>query len=220
MSGRRGFVGRRPRIVAGLAGGLAAVLVADLLVLGTLGPRWTARAGEAELAAATRSAPAAGGVLAASAGTAAVEVAVPRLGIRSRLVGLRLQRDGALGVPADFHRAGWWTQGGAPGDSQRPVVVVGHVDSRSGPAVFASLEEARRGDVVRVRRADGRTLSYQVFKIEHYSKTAFPAADVYGPSFGPGIRLVTCGGQFDRARGHYRDNLVVYARPYTERGSA
>lgn len=198
---------------------LAGLLAADAAVLVGVAPGWTARAADAELAAATLPAPAAGGRSVSSKTVPPpVEVVVPRLGIRSRLVGLRLQRDGSLSVPADFGRVGWWTQGAAPGE-RGPAVLAGHVDSKEGPAVFAPLHAARRGDVVRVRRADGRVLSYQVFKINSYVKDEFPAKDVYGPRFGDGLRLITCGGAFDEARGSYKDNLVVYARPYDEVGA-
>jgi hypothetical protein len=89
---------------------------------------------------------------------------------------------------------------------------VGHVDSKAGPAVFYRLRELRAGDAIRFVRADGNTARFVVESSRSYSKSRFPTAAVYGPTSGSDLRLVTCGGSFDWSTGHYRDNLVVFAR--------
>jgi sortase (surface protein transpeptidase) len=89
-------------------------------------------------------------------------------------------------------------------------VLAGHLDSRAGPAVFARLGELRPGDRVEVRRGD-RWLPFRVTGSLRVAKDRFPTTRVYGPTPGPELRLVTCGGDFDRRRGHYRDNVVVFA---------
>ncbi|MFI5925197.1 class F sortase [Micromonospora sp. NPDC051543] len=136
-------------------------------------------------------------------------VRVPRIGVDSALTVLGLDRAGALVPPADFDTAGWYGGGPAPGDTG-PAVLAGHLDSRRGPAVFARLDELRSGDRVQVWR-DGRWLSFRVTGSLRTRKDEFPTATVYGPTPGPELRLVTCGGDFDRRRGHYRDNVVVFA---------
>jgi hypothetical protein len=73
--------------------------------------------------------------------------------------------------------------------------------------------ERRRGDAVRVRRADGEWLAFEVTGTARYAKAAFPTDAVSGPVTGPVLRLITCGGDFDRSSGHYLDNVVVTARP-------
>ena len=49
-------------------------------------------------------------------------------------------------------------------------------------------------------------------RVEQYPKDRFPTRAVYGDVAGPELRLITCGGELDRAARSYRDNIVVYAR--------
>jgi hypothetical protein len=141
-----------------------------------------------------------------------VRVELPSIGVSSRLVRLGLNADGTMEVPRDYDLAGWFTGGPMPGEDG-PAVISGHVDSKSGPAVFYRLRELHRGDTVRVQRADGAWLAFEVTGAARYAKAAFPTDAVFGPVPGPVLRLVTCGGAFDRASGHYLDNVVVTARP-------
>jgi sortase (surface protein transpeptidase) len=106
--------------------------------------------------------------------------------------------------------AGWYELGPRPGDPGS-AVILGHVDSRRGPAVFFRLRELRRGDQVRVGRADGSVLRFVVQRTEQSDKQRFPTDDVYYPTLTPGLRLVTCGGLFDYRSGHYRSNIIVFA---------
>jgi hypothetical protein len=91
-------------------------------------------------------------------------------------------------------------------------VLTGHVDGGGVPAAFARLDEVRSGDPVLVDRGDGTTLGFVVTRVERHPKTAFPTAAVYGPTTGAELRLITCGGAFDRVAGSYLDNVVVWAR--------
>ncbi|WP_433353795.1 class F sortase [Micromonospora saelicesensis] len=136
-------------------------------------------------------------------------VRVPRIDVDSPLTVLGLDRTGALIPPTDFHTAGWYGGGPAPGDTG-PAVLAGHLDSRRGPAVFARLGELRPGDLVEVLRG-GQRLPFRVTGSLRTRKEQFPTAVVYGPTPGAELRLVTCGGDFDRRRGHYVDNVVVFA---------
>jgi sortase (surface protein transpeptidase) len=115
-------------------------------------------------------------------------------------------------VPRDYGLAGWFTGGAMPGQDG-PAVISGHVDSKSGPAVFYRLRELRRGDRIRVQRAAGDWLVFEVTGTARYAKAAFPTDAVFGPVTGPVLRVITCGGDFDRASGHYLDNVVVTAIP-------
>ena len=140
-----------------------------------------------------------------------VRVEIPAIGVASRLVRLGPNPDGTMEVPRDYGLAGWFTGGAMPGEDG-PAVIAGHVDSKTGPAVFYRLRELRAGDTVRVRRADGAWLRFEVTGSARYAKAAFPTEAVFGPVTGPVLRLITCGGAFDRASGHYLDNVVVTAR--------
>jgi hypothetical protein len=138
-------------------------------------------------------------------------VRVPALGVDSALARLGTDAAGALTPPADFAQAGWFTGGPVPG-AVGPAVIVGHVDSWRGPAVFFRLAQLREGDDVLVTRADGTTLRFAVTRVARYAKSAFPTAEVYGPTGDRELRLITCGGSFDRTRRSYLDDVVVFAR--------
>lgn len=141
-----------------------------------------------------------------------VEVAIPVIGVRSSLVGLRLANDGTLQVPTDYAQAGWYSDGPAPADVGQPAVIVGHVDSTAGPAVFYRLRELKNGDPILVRRADGTSVRFVVYRSAQYPKSNFPAQQIYGSQPDAELRLITCTGDFDRATGHYLGNYVVYAK--------
>jgi len=135
-------------------------------------------------------------------------VRVPSLGIDSTLVPLGRLADGTVEVPSTADQAGWYVEGPRPGEVG-PAVILGHVDSTSGPGVFATLDRLRPGDEVVVDTTAGPT-SFSVDRTEQVPKDRFPSEAVYGAVPGPELRLVTCGGAFDRSAGHYLDNVVVY----------
>jgi hypothetical protein len=142
-------------------------------------------------------------------------IRIPAIGVDARVIPLGLAPDGSLQVPQDYGLAGWWTGGPFPGEPG-PAVVVGHVDSKAaGPAVFYWLQALRPGDLIIVWRAGEARSRFVVRSLEWYAKTAFPTRRVYGSVPGPALRLITCGGAFDRSTGHYVDNLVVFAVPET-----
>jgi sortase (surface protein transpeptidase) len=142
--------------------------------------------------------------------SAPVRLEIPAIGVTSSLVRLGLNPDGTMQVPGDFQVAGWFT--GAPQPGQLgPAVIAGHVDSRTGPAVFYRLRDLRPGDEVRVVRADHRVVRFRVDSLASYPKQALPDDVVYGATTTPALRLITCAGTFDRSRRSYRDNLVVSA---------
>ena len=141
-----------------------------------------------------------------------IRVRVPSLGVDSTLALLGVDGAGILVPPTAFDQAGWFAGGPAPGDVG-PAVIAGHVDSWTGPAVFFRLDEIAVGDEVLVDRADGTTVRFAVTRTDRYAKDAVPTAEVYGPTPGAELRLITCGGEFDPARRSYLDNVVVYASP-------
>jgi Sortase domain len=140
-----------------------------------------------------------------------VRLEIDRIGVATRLQRLGRAGDGTVEVPSAWGVAGWYAGGTRPGDPGS-AVILGHVDSRSGPAVFYRLRELRPGDRVEVVRADGSRVRFTVERLEQVDKRRFPTDDVYYPTLAPRLRLVTCGGAFDPASGHYRSNVIVYAR--------
>lgn len=182
---------------------LAGVLATDLVLVDAARDDLAAERGEGPVVA----------VAAAERRAAApVRVGIPRLAVTSTLIGLRKDREGRLQVPQDPMRAGWYAQGPAPGD-RGPAVIAGHVDSYRGPGVFARLDELRKDDVIKVRRADGTLRSYAVTLVRTYAKRDFPTSLVYEGDGRESLRLITCGGDFDRRSKSYRSNVVVFAKP-------
>ncbi|GAA4917866.1 sortase family protein [Actinomycetospora succinea] len=141
-------------------------------------------------------------------------LSVPAAGIAAgHLTDLGVEpRGGALQVPAGPQDVGWFSEGSVPGEAG-PAVVVGHVDSWQGPGVFSRLRALRAGDAIDVPRSDGTVAHFVVDSVEQFGKDTFPTDRVYGPTAGPALRLVTCGGPFDRTTRSYVDNVVVFASP-------
>jgi Sortase domain len=154
---------------------------------------------------------AASGPAAVAAPVRPVAVSIPALSVAGPLEDLVADpATGELAAPNDPSRAGWYAAGVVPGDLG-PAVIGGHVDSRSGPGVFFRLRSLRPGDLVDVTRSDGRTVRFSVVAVALYPKDEFPTEAVYGPTSAPELRLVTCGGAFDRSARSYDDNVVVDA---------
>jgi hypothetical protein len=141
---------------------------------------------------------------------APIHLRIPAIDVDTGLETLRRAADATIEVPRQPSSAGWWADGPRPGQVG-PAVVLGHVDSRTGPAVFFRLGELTASDEVFIDRADGSTVRFVVTTLHRFHKDEFPTELVYYPTLKPELRLVTCGGPIDPSTGHYRDNLVVFA---------
>lgn len=121
-------------------------------------------------------------------------------------------RSGALAVPRDIDRVGWWRDGAAPGAANGAILLAGHIDSaKRGAGAFYALRNARRGDRVTVTR---QRQDPQLPRHDDAARAQLgPAAELYSRTGPRRLVLVTCGGPFDEASGHYRDNVVVTAVP-------
>ncbi|MFI6904286.1 class F sortase [Nonomuraea sp. NPDC050394] len=140
-----------------------------------------------------------------------VRLRVPAIGLKTKIIPLALDKKGRLTAPKRYDVAGWNQAGPEPGE-RGPAVIAGHVDSKTGPAVFYKVRGLDPGDKIYVDRADGSTKAFTVHRLARYPKTAVPGRTVYGQTGGAELRLITCGGVFDRKKGSYRDNIVVFAR--------
>lgn len=139
-----------------------------------------------------------------------VRLLIPRIGVDTGLERLRQDSRGVLVAPALADRAGWWSQGVVPGDVGA-AVIVGHLDTVLGPAVFVRLRQLRPGDVIAVRMSDGRTTRFAVDGSHVVKKALFPSAAVYGAVPDAQLRVITCSEPFDPVARSYTNNLVVYA---------
>jgi hypothetical protein len=205
---------RRPLAALALGAGLVAVAVGSTgLAAAALSPQHAV-----QLPARPSPIPAPSGrtALPASLSTAQqaarpVWLSIPVIGVRTSLVDLGLRANGTLQVPSSTAVAGWYTGSPRPG-TVGAAVIAGHVDSRSGLGIFFWLRELRPGDRVYVGRADGTMAVFAVTAVRKFAKDLFPTAAVYGPVPDSELRLITCGGVFDRSLESYLSNVVVFAR--------
>lgn len=141
-----------------------------------------------------------------------VSIRVPDIGVSAPVEEVGDNADGTVQVPPlDSHDlTGWYEYGPTPGQ-RGDSVILGHVDSATGPSVFYYLKDLKAGDRIYVTLADGKVASFEVDGLQKVSKDAFPTASVYGKSSYASLRLITCGGTFDETTGHYLYNIIVYA---------
>jgi hypothetical protein len=138
-----------------------------------------------------------------------VVLSIPAIGLRTGLTTLGLNANRTVQVPTNFNVPWWYRLGPSPGQLGS-AVILGHIDSYAGPAVFFRLGDLTVGDRVAVTLSDGTTVGFKVIGVAMYLKSRFPDRLVYGPRPYGALQLVTCGGVFDSATGHYLSNLVVY----------
>ena len=135
-------------------------------------------------------------------------ISIPSISVDAEIVPVGLDpKTKSLVVPKKGSIVGWFSRGA----KQRPTVLVGHVDSAKKAAVFYRLPKLRTGDSIRVTNTDSTTRRYRVERITRVDKDKFPTKSVY---LGSGLRLITCGGKFDRKTGHYEDNVIVFATAF------
>ena len=124
---------------------------------------------------------------------------------------LGLDVDQAIEVPDAYETVGWYKYGPTPGE-MGPSVVLGHVDSYQGPAVFYRLGQLKEGDEILIDRTDGTTATFEVERLSRHEQSDFPTREVYGDIDHAGLRLITCTGTYDHGSLRYSHNLIVFAR--------
>ncbi|MDN3022617.1 class F sortase [Streptomyces sp. S.PB5] len=139
---------------------------------------------------------------------------IPGLGVQAPVVARGLDREGAVDAPP-YDQAGvvgWYAAGVRPG-AAGTALMVGHVDTETRPAVFYKLSMVKPGETVRVIRDDGRVAEFTVDDVEVVTREHFDARQAYGPRERgrAELRLITCGGTFDRASRSYTANVIVSA---------
>ena len=140
-------------------------------------------------------------------------VTVPRIGAHSTLIETGILPDGTAEVPPveTPEQASWLRESPVPGEVG-PAILYGHVDGGGKAGVFHDLDQLKPGDEVLVDRHGAPQVRFEVYQVQSFPKAAFPTDLAYGDTQGAELRAITCGGTFDRATGHYRDNVIVSAR--------
>lgn len=141
-----------------------------------------------------------------------VRVRIPAIDAVSSLIPLGLNPDRTIQVPplSKPMQAGWYALGPRPGEVGS-AVIIGHIDGTKGRGIFFNLPRMRQGNEILITSKDGIVVRFVAALVEQVPKSAFPSDRVYGSTGRPELRLITCGGSFDRARRSYHDNIIVYA---------
>jgi LPXTG-site transpeptidase (sortase) family protein len=192
-----------------------AILVATSLFRGhdePSGPSNASRAAAAPAPSATKAAPAArddGKHLPRAEPT---RLLIPKISVDAPFTELTTDDTGRLQPPTanDTNLVGWYAKGVSPGE-RGAAIIAGHVDTTTSAAVFAGLDQLKKGDKFRVERSDGRTASFVVDKTDSFAKSDFPDDEVYADTPDAQVRLITCAGSYDRSAKDYTENLVVFA---------
>ncbi|MFI1095234.1 class F sortase [Streptomyces sp. NPDC020917] len=200
----------------------AAAILGTLLVYNSLNPSGSDTANGVPAvppAAAAPSTPGSAGAPSAASTTAPAltrsvptRLSIPSIGVDAAFVPLSLGADGTLTPPpmSTPNVVGYYADGPTPGE-KGPAIVAGHVDTKTGPAVFLLLSLVKPGATASVTRADGSTATFKVDTVQTYSKAEFPDQKVYGDTPDAQLRIITCGGTFDKTKQDYKDNVVVFA---------
>jgi hypothetical protein len=147
-------------------------------------------------------------------GVRPVRLAIPAIGVDATVDDETVGSGGALGVPPDPATVGWWSAGPLPGAAAGTAVLDSHVNYAGQPGAFAQLDQLQPGDTIEVTGASA-SQAFVVTGLREYVKGQLPWATVFSGQVGGRLALVTCGGPFDSATGHYEDNIVAYAVPTT-----
>jgi hypothetical protein len=140
-------------------------------------------------------------------------LSIPDIDVWARVTEVGLDDDGSIAPPDDLRgrTTGWYSAGPTPGE-YGSAVIVGHVDTRTEPAVFHDLGKLRPGQLIDVHRRDFKTATFEVESVETFDKSAFPTKRIFGDFSTPRLVLVTCGGEWAGGDVGYADNVVVFAR--------
>jgi Sortase domain len=140
-------------------------------------------------------------------------LSIPDIDVWARVTEVGLAEDGSIAPPEDPRggNVGWYSAGSTPGE-YGAAVIVGHVDTRTEPAVFHDLGKLRPGQLIDVHRRDHKMATFQVESVETFAKTAFPAKRIFSDFSRPRLVLVTCGGRWTGGEVGYADNVVVFSR--------
>ncbi|MFD1537357.1 class F sortase [Nonomuraea guangzhouensis] len=150
---------------------------------------------------------------------APVRIKIPKIKVNATIGSVTVDIKGNLTTPplSKPTLTGWYKFSPVPGELG-PAVINGHVSTTQGAAVFYRLSEVAKGDQIYVYRSDKKVTRFTVSGVEQVSKSSFPTARVYGNTKNAQLRLITCGGVFNKAAHSYTDNIIVYATLSKKKG--
>jgi LPXTG-site transpeptidase (sortase) family protein len=145
-------------------------------------------------------------------GSPPTQLRIDAINATSSLIPLGLNPDRTITVPPVSNplQASWYRLGPTPG-AAGPAIILGHINGDGKEGIFAHLNQLKPGDQVKVTRQDGKIAIFTVTKLQQVAKSAFPTLAVYGDTQAAELRLITCGGAFDKSKRSYVDSIIAYA---------
>ncbi|GAA4095107.1 class F sortase [Nonomuraea soli] len=146
-------------------------------------------------------------------------IRIPKIKVNAPIGSVSVDDKGQLGTPSltKPNLTAWYRFSPVPGEVG-PAIINGHVNTRKGAAVFNRLHELAKGDQIYVYRSDGKVVRYTVSGIEQVGKSSFPTKRVYDNTSDSQLRLITCGGVYNKTDHSYTDNVIVYATLTAKKG--
>jgi len=145
-----------------------------------------------------------------------VRIVIPAIGVDASVIPLGLNPDRTMQVPSNLADTGWFAPGPEPGE-QGAAVIVGHLNSKQGPGVFANLSRLKPGGAITVYLQGGSKVRFVARSMLRVAKSRFPTDLVYATTAQPTLRLITCAGALNPVTGHHADNYIVFASVLTAR---
>lgn len=135
------------------------------------------------------------------------QIQIPKIDVDTAIEQVGVLENGQMGVPEDENQVGWFEPGVKPGRKGN-AVVAGHVDSKTGPAIFYRLDQLTKGDEVLIIDEAGNTLRFRVSKTKRYDTKTAPIEEIFGATSNRSLNLITCSGTFGDEG--YDERFVVY----------
>ncbi|MDX6152739.1 class F sortase [Marinococcus sp. PL1-022] len=137
-------------------------------------------------------------------------ISISSIGVEAAVDDMGYTENGGMEVPDNGEDTGWFSPGFKPGQ-QGNAVIAGHVNDRSGPAVFYHLDKLEQGDLIEVTGESGETITFEMKSAASYPYDDAPIQQIFGASSERSLQLITCTGEFDNDAGTHRQRLVVTA---------
>lgn len=135
-----------------------------------------------------------------------VDLSIPRLALKQKLVGLGVASGGVMQLPPESG-AGWWTGSAVPGQPG-VAVVAGFIRSgKAAPGAFVHLKALKQHDQISIKLSNGSRSTYEVTSIRTYPQGTLPATELSSTTGQPVLKLVTTGGALKP--GDPNENVVV-----------
>jgi sortase (surface protein transpeptidase) len=141
-----------------------------------------------------------------------VRLEIPAIGVDAAIEHVGRLPNNEIDVPKLPADVAWFTESARPGQAGKPAIISGHLDSRSGPAVFWDLRKVLPGDELVVTYANGTRFVFEVEDKERYFADQLPVQKLLGRNPRRMMNLITCDGAWDRGHASYVQRLAVYTR--------